>query len=116
MLPQGISCWVAWTVVGFLGQTSQQLDGARPGHLVADGVKAYQHDRRVAPAMTLTLRRSLTAPFEKQSPFHSGACCLPVLQELQVAGCLQRHRCSLHRESLIARWGRSSRDSFKARA
>ena len=70
MLPQGISCWVAWTVVGFLGQTSQQLDGARPRHLGADGVKAYQHDRRVAPAMILTLRHSLTAPFEKQSPMY----------------------------------------------
>ena len=78
MLPQGITRWVAWTVVGFQGQTSQQLDGARPAHLGADGVKAYQHDRRVAPAITLTLRRSLTAPFEKQTPSLTGVCCLPM--------------------------------------
>ena len=50
--------WVAWPN----HHTSRLLDEARPGPRGADGVLAYRHDRRVAPAVLLRFvhqRRSL---------------------------------------------------------
>ena len=62
MLPHEIADGSRGPIIRPLGRTSRLLDEARPGPRGADGVVAYRHDRRVAPAVLLRFvhqRRSL---------------------------------------------------------